>query len=318
MQAAFLDFATLGDGVNDQTLSNASGAYHQFATTSASELIERCAPLAAVFTNKCRFDAAAFSALPHLKYIGLTATGSDGIDLNAARSAGVAVTNITAYCTQSVVQHVFATLLSLTHKLPQYTRAVGDGDWQRHDAFCLLDFPIRELAGLKMGIVGYGELGQAVAKVAEAFGLQVLVGARPGQAPVDGRISLTELFKEADVISLHCPLNEQTQNMINAQSLALMKPTAVLINTARGGLVEADALAAALRAGQLAGAAIDVLDQEPPPAGHALLDTTIPNLIVTPHIAWAAREARQRAIDQTAENFEAFRRGEQRNRLENR
>ncbi|MFK8052211.1 MAG: D-2-hydroxyacid dehydrogenase [Woeseiaceae bacterium] len=316
MHAAFLDFATLGDGIDDASLRNATSAYQRFETTSAAELVARCQGLDAVFTNKCRFDAATFQALPDLKYIGLTATGSDGVDLAAAAEAGVAVCNITAYCTQSVVQHVFAVLLSLTHQLPQFSQAIADGQWQKHDAFCLLDFPIRELAGLKFGIVGYGELGQAVGRVAEALGMQLLIAARQGTEPAAGRVSLDALWRDADVISLHCPLNPATTNLVNAATLAHMKPTAILINTARGGLVDANALAAALRTGQIAGAAIDVLDKEPPDADHPLLDSSIPHLLVTPHIAWAAREARQRALDQTAEHFTAFLAGNRSNRLD--
>ena len=316
MQAAFLDFATLGSGIDDAALRAAAGEYQCYDMTSADELLERCQDLDAVFTNKCRFDAATLAALPKLKYVGLTATGSDGIDLAAAAEHGVAVTNITAYCTQSVAQHVFATLLSLTHQLSAYDRDVRAGAWQRQDNFCLLDHPIRELSNLILGIVGYGELGQAVARIGEVFGMQVLVAARAGQPPTDARLPLTELLAQADVVSLHCPLTPQTANMINADALAAMKPTSVLSNTARGGLVDAAALANALRSGQIGGAAIDVLDKEPPDPTNPLLANDIPNLIVTPHIAWAAVEARQRAIDQTAAHFRAFLNGERSNRLD--
>lgn len=306
----------MGDGVDDAPLRALVAHFERFDATRDDELLSRCDGIDAVFTNKCRFDAATFEALPTLKFIGLTATGSDNIDLDAARAHNVAVTNITAYCTQSVVQHVFATLLSLTHKLPEYGASIANADWQRHALPTMLNFPIRELSGLTFGIIGYGELGKGVANVAEAFGMRVLVASRIGAAPSDGRVSLETVLAESDVISLHCPLNEITRHLINSERLKLMKSDAILINTARGGLVDGDALARALREKQLGGAAIDVLDQEPPPEGHPLLDDDIPNLMVTPHIAWAAIEARQRAIEQTAQHFRAFLNGERSNRID--
>lgn len=316
MRAAFLDFATLGDDVSDQPLAEAVDALTVYAETAPDQVIARCREQDAVFTNKCRFDADTLRALPSLRYIGLTATGSDGIDLQAAADNGVAVSNITAYCTQSVVQHVFAVLLALTHRIGDYHNLVMSGRWQRNDTFCMLDFPIRELRGMTLGIVGYGELGRAVASVAPAFGMRVRVAEREGQPLREGRIALADLWREADVVSLHCPLSEETRHLINATTLAQMKPGAVLINTARGGLVDAVALADALRNGRLGAAAIDVLEQEPPPAGHPLIDLDIPNLLLTPHTAWAAREARQRAIEQTADNFRRFLAGERHNRVE--
>jgi glycerate dehydrogenase len=210
---------------------------------------------------------------------------------------------------------VLGTLLLLTQRLREYDTLVRSGAWQRGEQFCLLDFPIRELTGRKLGIVGYGTLGRAVAHAAQAFGLEVLVASRPGGTPAAGRLDLDELLPQLDVLSLHCPLTPATEGLIGAAQLARMKRDAVLINTARGGLVDSAALADALRSGRLGGAAIDVLPQEPPVGGNALLAGDIPNLIVTPHIAWAAREARQRSIDEMAANVEDFLRGGRRGRV---
>jgi glycerate dehydrogenase len=213
------------------------------------------------------------------------------------------------------VQHVFGVLLTLTHRLREYDALVRSGAWQRGGQFCLLDFPIRELAGRRLGIVGFGTLGRGVAHAARAFAMEVLVAGRPGGEHVAGRVDLDELLPQVDVLSLHCPLTPATDGLINRARLQCMKPDAVLINTARGALVDSAALADALRAGRLGGAAIDVLPQEPPVDGNALLAGDIPNLIVTPHIAWAAREARQRCIDEMAANVEDFRRGGRRGRV---
>jgi glycerate dehydrogenase len=237
------------------------------------------------------------------------------VDLVAAAELGIAVCNLHDYCTASVVQHVFGVLLVLTHRLREYDALVRTGAWQRGGQFCLLDFPIRELAGRNLGIVGYGTLGKGVAQVARAFGMQVLIANRPGGTREAGRIDLHDLLPRVDVLSLHCPLSPATQGVIGAHELALMKHDAVLVNTARGALVDSAALADALRGGLLGGAAIDVLPQEPPVDGNPLLAGDIPNLIVTPHIAWAAREARQRCIDEMAANVRAFRSGERRNRV---
>jgi glycerate dehydrogenase len=213
------------------------------------------------------------------------------------------------------VQHVFGVLLLLTQKLREYDALVRSGAWQRGEQFCLLDYPIRELVGRRLGIVGFGTLGRGVARAATAFGMEVLVANRPGGSPVPGRLDLDELLATVDVLSLHCPLAPATQGMIGASQLSRMKRDAVLINTARGALVDAEALANALRGRMLGGAAIDVLSQEPPVDGSPLLAGDIPNLIVTPHIAWAAREARQRCIDEMAANIADFRRGGRRGRV---
>ena len=219
------------------------------------------------------------------------------------------------YATPSVVQHVYALILALSTKLLDYSSAVHNGDWQTSENFCLLDFPIEEVAGKKLGIIGYGTLGTAVAKVAPALGLEVLVCQHQQGEPEPGRLNLDELLGSADIISLHLPLNKQTTNLIGKREFSLMKPNALLINTSRGGIVDEPALADALRQNRIAGAGIDVLVTEPPVDGNPLLEKNIPNLIITPHTAWASRQSRQRLVDQIAENIRSFLAGETVNRV---
>ena len=268
-----------------------------------------------VVTNKVVLDRDTLAGAEDLRLVCIAATGTNNVDLAAARELGIAVTNVARYATPAVVQHVFALILALTTRLPDYQRAVAAGAWQRHDAFCLLDHPIRELAGRTLGIVGFGELGQAVARVADAFGMSVLIAQRPGGPPQAGRLPLDALLPRVDVLSLHCPLTDATRGLIGARELGLMRRDALLINTARGGLVDEAALAAALRGGDLGGAGVDVLTREPPAEGNPLLAADIPHLIVTPHTAWASREARQRLLDEVAANIAAFLAGQTRNRV---
>jgi len=214
-----------------------------------------------------------------------------------------------------VVQHVFALLLTLLTRLDAYRRDVARGRWSASEFFCLLDHPIRELRGMTLGIVGYGELGRAVADMARAFGMEVRIAKRDAGDRRLGRVDLQQLLPQVDVLSLHCPLTAATQGLIGASQLALMKADAIVINTARGGLVDESALLEALQQGRLGGAALDVLAQEPPPATHPLLTAGLENLIITPHTAWASREARQRVLQEVADNIVAFARGEPRNRV---
>jgi glycerate dehydrogenase len=267
--------------------------------------------------NKARVSADMMAQAPQLKLITLAATGSDNVDVAAARAAGIAVANVRDYCSHAVAQHVFALILGLTQQVGLYDGLVRSGAWSRSRSFALFDYPIRELAGRKLGIIGYGALGSGVAQVGESFGMEILVAQRPGStgACEPGRVPLQQVIAEADVLSLHCPLNDVTRHLLDADAFARMKQDAIVINTARGGLIDQQALAEALRTGQIGGAGIDVLPEEPPPADHPLLERGIPNLILTPHIAWAAREARQRAIEQVAENVGAFLRGENLRRI---
>lgn len=283
--------------------------------TPDAEVAARIEGFQVVLANKAVLDRRAIAGNRQLRLIALTATGTNNVDTAAAREAGVAVCNLRDYCTPSVVQHVFALLLALTHRLAGYQALVRSGRWQEAGQFSVFDHPIRELEGRVFGIVGFGALGRGVARVAEAFGMQVQLANRPGGPPADGRHDLDAMLPRLDVLSLHCPLTEATRGLVSRERLARMKPDAVLINTARGALVDAQALADALRAGRLGGAGIDVLEREPPPADHPLLDPAIPNLIVTPHVAWAAREARQRCLDELALNVESFLAGGTRNRV---
>ena len=268
-----------------------------------------------IISNKCKLNDAVLSRAKKLKYICAAATGFNHIDIEAADARGIAVSNVRDYATPSVVQHVYALILALSTKLMDYSSAVQNGHWSRSDNFCLLDFPIEEVAGRKLGIIGYGTLGQAVAKVAPALGLEVLICQHLQGEKESGRIDLGELLASADIISLHLPLNQQTTNLIGERELSLMKTGALLINTGRGGIVNEFALADALRQKRIAGAGIDVLVTEPPVEGSPLLEENIPNLIITPHTAWASRQSRQRLVDQIADNISAFLAGKPVNRV---
>lgn len=314
--AVFLDFATVDRG--DLDLSPLRAQIRTLKTwdsTSEDTLDERLDGPDVVIVNKVRLDAGTLErARPDL--VCLAATGSDNVDILAARRAGIGVTNIRNYCTDSVAQHTLALLLAVTVRLVDYRAELISGAWSESATFTLLDLPVRELAGKTLAVVGYGTLGRAVAQRAHCFGMQVLIAERRGIPARAGRVSFEDALSRADVVSLHAPLTEETRGMIDKQTLGLMRHDAVLINTARGALVDEPALAEALRTGQLGGAGLDVLSDEPPPRDHPLLDPTLPNCLVTPHIAWASREARQRAINEIAENIAAWRAGERRNRLD--
>lgn len=320
MKAVFLDWATMGPGLDTSGLRGVLPDLEVFDVSNEDQVAERIVDAEFVLANKIRLTDTLLEDCPRLRFIGLTATGTDNVDLSAARRHGVAVCNIRAYCSQSVAEHVFGCLLSLTHSLGPFTRDVRAGEWQRSDDFCLLTHPVRELSAMTLGIVGFGALGKAVAKVGASFGMNVIVAIRPGSTETrEGRVSFEELLDRSDVISLHCPLNDITKNLFGAKEFVAMKNDAILINTARGGLVDSAALADALRDGEISAAAIDVLRKEPPVRGDPLLDyladETKDNLIVTPHIAWATNEARQAAIDELTANVAAFIDGRKRNRV---
>jgi len=316
MKAVFLDFATLGPGLDVSAMRASLPDLTVFDVTNVDEVVERIRDAEFVLTNKIRLTGEILKAAPKLKFVGLTATGTDNVDIEFAKRCGIAVCNIRAYCTQSVAEHVFGSLLNLTHSLGQYIASVRAGEWQKSADFCLMTHPIRELSAMTLGIVGYGSLGKGVADVAEAFGMQVIVSARPGADAVDdGRVSFDELLRRSDVISLHCPLNDTTIRLFGEAEFRKMKSDAILINTARGGLIDSAALVAALNDGEIAAAALDVLPQEPPVDGDPLLDYKGPNLLMTPHIAWASNEARQAAVNQLTACIDAFLAGEELNRV---
>jgi len=307
MRAVFLDFdrAACTD-LDLSPLTSVMPELRFYDQTAPAQLIDRIHDADIILLDQTPLSREAQLAAPKLRLIALAATGYNHVDMSAAAERGIAVCNVRDYCTQGLMQHVWSMILSLTHHLPEYQRMATDGTWASGVPINVQRHSIRELAGLTLGIVGWGNLGSAVARTAESFGMRVVVANRVGGPAIEGRLALEELLAVADVVSLHCPLTAETRGMIGAAELELMKPDALLINTARGALIDSAALAAALRAGRLGGAGIDVLPQEPPVDGDPLLDPTIPNLLVTPHVAWAAREARQRSIDQLAANVRDF------------
>jgi glycerate dehydrogenase len=287
-----------------------------YERTPAELTLARAAGAQAVLTNKVVLGAAELAALPALRYIGVLATGYNVVDTVVARERGITVSNVPAYSTPSVAQHVFALLLELTRGAGRHAALVRSGRWSAAPDFCFWEGPQVELAGLTIGIVGFGAIGQAVARIALAFDMRVLVNTRrpaPALWPDLTFVDLDRLITEADVVSLHCPLTEETRGMVDAARLGRMKPSACLINTGRGPLVDETALAAALHTGQIAGAGLDVLAQEPPPADHLLL--TAPNCVITPHLAWATTAARQRLMATAVANLRAFLAGQAQNRV---
>jgi len=316
MKAVFLDYATMGPDLDMSPVTDLVPDLEIFDITPDELTAERVRDAEIVFTNKIRFNDVTLASAKSLRFIGLTATGTDNVDLIGAEKHGIAVCNIRGYCTQSVAEHVFALLLNFTHSISRYVQAVRDGDWERSADFCMLKFPLRELSGMTLGIVGYGELGHGVERLAREFNMSICVSRRPGTSEADDdRVDFHEMLGRADVVTLHCPLNDQTRNLFGEEEFRLMKPDAILINTARGGLIDSAALAAALRNGEIGAAAVDVLPEEPPIDGDPLLDYDGLNLVITPHVAWGTIESRQGAIDELAANLAAFLKGEQRNRV---
>jgi glycerate dehydrogenase len=312
-----LDAATYGDVSLEIFSDRWDCTIHQ--VTSPAEVGQRLRGRSVAVTNKVVIDRAILSspAAQELQLIAVAATGTDIIDREAAKEIGVTVCNVPGYATQSVAQFTLALILELATCAGRYGRAVRSDCWQQSPVFTLLDFPGIELRGKKLGIIGYGNIGRAVAEMARGFGLEVLIAARPGSTePIrPGRIALMELFRQADVITLHCPLTPQTKNLINADTLSLMKPTALLVNTARGALIAETALIQALSQNRLAAAALDVISREPPPADHPIIQAAkeLDNLLVTPHTAWSAREARERLLQEVANNINAFFQGKPQN-----
>lgn len=315
-QIVFLDRATFAQGICFSADRIAGASWREYAVSSREQVAERARDAVVLITNKIPVDAPLLAQLPQLRLIAVAATGVDHIDLAAAKARGVGVCNVTGYAVETVPEHVFGMLLMLRRNLHRYAVAVGNGAWSRSEVFCLHDYPIHDLAGRTMGVVGAGTLGRAVGKIAHAFGMRVLYAERKGATRVrEGYTEFSEVLAQADVLTLHVPLTPETRALIGRAELARMKPDAVLIKCARGGVVDEAALVAALRADRLGGACVDVLETEPPPANDLLLSANLPNLIVTPHIAWASIEAQQRLADELIENIAAFLRGERRNRV---
>lgn len=281
--------------------------WRDYPATSPDEVVERLRGAAIAVTNKVPIRADALAQLPELKMIAVAATGTDNVDLAACRARGIVVANIRNYSLVSVPEHCFALMLAVRRNLRAYVADVEAGQWERSTRFCLLDHPIADLAGSRLGIVGYGALGKRVAQIGRAFGMQVAATSRsPIQDPDVLVLPLAELLATSDVVSLHLPLSDATRNLIGAAELASMKRSAILINTARGGLVDEAALAAALRDGTIAGAGFDVLSKEPPVPDNPLLQLRLPNFVLTPHVAWASGGAMQTLADMLVDNLEAW------------
>lgn len=311
MKAVFLDLNSLDCGdLNLSALKAEFTGFKSYPSTAPQQVAKRIAGADVVIVNKVVLDRETLSAAIQLKHICIAATGTNNIDLQTASELGISVSNCQAYGTASVSQHVMALMLALHTNLIPYNDAARNGKWARAEQFCLLDYPIQELSGKTLGIVGYGNLGAGVAQLAGAFGMSVVIAQRIGGDTVGGRLALPELLPQVDVLSLHCPLTEETRDLIDANAIDQMKTGAFLINASRGGIVNENDLADALRRGKLAGAATDVLSEEPPVNGNPLLADDIPNLIITPHSAWGSVQARQRIVDQIAESIAGFKRGE--------
>ena len=310
MRIVILDGLTTNPGDVSWEPLERLGSLTVFDRTAPGDVAARAADADAVLTNKAIVGREQIAVLPQLKYVGVLATGFNIVDVAAARERGIPVCNVPEYSTPNVVQATWALILELANRVGHHDRTVHEGHWAAGHDFCYWHGDLVELAGRTLGIVGHRRIGRGVAAVGRAFGMRVIHHRR--QASGDPAcVDLDTLFRESDVVSLHCPLTPETKGLVDARRLALMKPTAFLVNTARGPLVDEAALAAALNAGQIAGAAVDVLSVEPPPASNPLL--TAKNCVITPHVAWATRDARRRLIDVTAANLAAFAAGQPQN-----
>jgi glycerate dehydrogenase len=288
----------------------------EHAGTLPSQIVERLEGASIVISNKLGLREPDLSRLPELKLIAIAATGSDCVDLAYCRAHGIAVCNVRGYAVNSVPEHVLGLMLALRRNLLAYREDVQAGKWQLSKQFCLLTEELHDIAGSTLGIIGYGSIGKAMARLGEAVGMHVLISEHKNADTIrGGRTSFAEVLRQSDVISLHCPLTSETENMIAGDEFKTMKPNALLINTARGALVEDAALIEALQEGLIAGAGVDVLREEPPVNGSPLLELNLPNFIVTPHVAWASNEAVQALADQVIDNIEAFVDGRPRNLL---
>lgn len=310
-KGVFLDLETVDNGDLDRGRLSSGVAewdWHEFS--EPQQIAGRIRTADVVISNKCVLDRAALESAGNLKLIALAATGTNNVDLEAASELGITVCNIRDYASNSVAQHAITLMLNLLTAQPWYWQSVRQGAWSNARQFCLNDRPIREFRGLNFGVIGYGVLGRATAKLAEAMGMKVLIAEHKGRDVRAGRVSFDELIQKTDVLSIHCPLTQETRGLIDREVMHSMQPSALLINTARGGIINEEHLAEALREGVIGGAGVDTLSAEPPPPDHPLLAPDIPNLIVTPHNAWASRTARQAAVDQLAKLIRAFIAGE--------
>jgi glycerate dehydrogenase len=307
----FLDRSTL---IADVRRPRFEHEWTEYEWSAPAEVVERLRDATIAVTNKVPLREAELSSLPQLKFIAVAATGVDIIDLDYCRGRNLPVSNVRNYARRAVPEHVFTLILALRRNLLSYREDVLRGAWKEATGFCLLNHTIRDLYGSTLGIIGYGALGREVEKLALAFGMRVLISEHKHARTIrEGRTSFEETLRASDVITLHCPLNEETRGLIGGMEFEMMRRDALLINTARGGLVDEPALVEALLSGLIAGAGFDVLTKEPPRDGNPLLELNLPNFILTPHIAWASREAMQALADQLIDNIEAFIKGSPQN-----
>jgi len=305
IKGVFLDRDSLGLDLDMAVLNALPIDWVYYSHTAADQTVERCLEADIVISNKVVLHFDIIQQLPRLKHIAVAATGTNNVDKLAAAQANISVSNIKDYAGSSVAQLVFALLLEMMTHANKYANLVKQGQWSKSKSFCLLDYPISELAGKTLGLIGYGTLAKSVEHLARAFGMKILIAERKSSLEIRaGRTSFDGVIKQADVISLHCPLDDNTKALISTAEFESMKPTALLINTARGGVVDELALIQALNNNEISAAATDVLNIEPPPEDHPLIDSMPENLVVTPHIAWASIEARTRLLLQLAENIE--------------
>lgn len=312
MKIIFLDESTITLNDIDFSGLKSLGAYYGYPNSDEEKIIERAAGAETVIANKAPMTGKVIRSLGKLQLITVIATGYNNVDLPAAKEKGVRVCNVAGYAAGSVPQHTFALILNLATKAYLYNEDAKSGKWQKASSFTLLAYPTFELAGKTIGIIGFGTIGRGVARLAESFGMKVLAYDSCGiKDSKHTNSNLDLVFGEADIITVHCPLTEETRNLVDAAAFARMKKTALVINTARGGIIDEQALARALNTDRIAGAGVDVLTEEPPKNGNPLL--TAKNIIITPHSAWSTVEARQRLVDETAENIKAFIAGQKRN-----
>lgn len=319
MQIVFLDSFAADQGAPAWAEVAPLGTVTLYPRTRPDELAARCENAEALVTNKVVLGEALFAAAPKLRYIGVSATGTNIVDIEAARKRGIAVTNVPGYSTESVAQLVFAHILHFSTRVAAHDAAVKAGDWARSPDFCLFLAPLVELAGKTLVVIGMGAIGGAVARIAAGFGMTVIAAQVPGRPTDASRMPLAEALPKADVVTLHCPLSRATDKLVGADFLAKLRPGTILINTARGGLLDEAAVVAAVESGRLGGLGVDVLGQEPPPAGHLFTKLAAPfasRVVITPHIAWGTAEARARLQREVALNLAAYQSGQKRNRVD--
>ena len=317
MNAVFLDTQTFAKGMSFQVINNVVSSLSEYKITLPSEVISRCKNAEIIITNKVLLTRKILEQLPRLKLICIAATGINNVDIKAAKALNIAVVNVSGYAQSSVAQYVFSQLFAYYTNITQHNLNVKKGLWQKSPTFCYHGDGFNEVSGKTLGIIGFGNLGQKVADIAQSFGMKVLISERPEAIKIRaGRVAFKDVVKQADILSLHCPHTPETENLINIDVLKSMKTSAVLINTARGAVIDEDALLTALNQQQIAYAILDVLKSEPPQADHQLLNASLDNLKVTAHIAWGSYEAQCKLLAGIADNISAYERGEKHNRVD--